>query len=420
MNAQHNRVVITIPLFMVLIIDAMGFSLIFPLIGYLILEPQNSLLLSNASLTVRELYYGITTGSFFIAVLFGSPLFGGLSDRLGRKKIILLCLLGTSFAYIVSYAGIVFHSINLFILGRLIAGFLAGSQSIAQAIIIDISPPEKKTTNLAMITLASCLGWSTGPIISGIFSSPQIMGQFNTTTPFIVAAFLPLLNFAWLYIFFKETHTPSSKSLPLGSQMALSMLKKALFYPQLRIWIVALLIIELTFAAYYELVSMEMIENLHYTPLKLGIYNTYMGLIFCFALLVLIGPALRVLRSSTLTSAGLMLAGLSIIISQWWPPEISYWLFLVPTVTAVGLSYACLMSLFSDAVGENEQGWSMGVAESVCSIGWLLASCIASSASWLSIPIIFVIIGSLSCITGVFTLVQMTQQGTNTRIANEA
>lgn len=168
---QQKMLWVFLSLFLVLIIDAMGFSIVFPVVGSLFLQPDHGLLPNVNSMVMRDLFYGLSLICFFVCMLFGAPFFGDLSDRLGRKRVILICLFGTGLAYLFGVVGVAISSISLFLLGRCVAGFLAGSQSIAQAAIIDISTPENKTTNLALITLASCLGWAIGPLLGGIFSS---------------------------------------------------------------------------------------------------------------------------------------------------------------------------------------------------------------------------------------------------------
>ena len=391
------------PLFLVLIVDTMGFGLVFPLIGSLLLNTDAGMLDADASQGLREIWYGISIGCYFVAMLFGSPFFGALSDRWGRKKVLLICLKGTALAYIVSYFGVLGDSLILFIIGRTLAGFLAGSQSIAQAAIIDISSPKNKTINLAMITLASSLGWSIGPLIGGIFSSENIVSGFTLSTPFLISGLLTVINFVWLLFAFKETRVVTSDT-PLALSKAFTLLIDAFKHKGVRF--IALLFFgqQIAFGCYYQLISLVFIEQYHYSSLMLGLFTTFMGLTFSATLLYLIRLCVRFASNKTITGISLPVIGISIIASQYFDSAMAHWLWLIPIVISVGLSYACLLSLFSDMVSDDKQGWVMGISEAVGAVAWTVASVFTSLVGVLSLSTILFTASSIAILMGILQL----------------
>ena len=161
---------------------------------------------------MRNILYGITLGIYSIAAFFGSPILGDLSDRLGRKKILLICLFGVFIGYVLFALGVIMQSITLLIVGRIIGGLTAGSLSTAQAAIIDISTEENKATNIGYILFAISLGFMLGPLIAGTLSNPRWVSWFQITTPLYFAAILSLFNILFLYLCFKETYIPKTKT----------------------------------------------------------------------------------------------------------------------------------------------------------------------------------------------------------------
>jgi DHA1 family tetracycline resistance protein-like MFS transporter len=123
----------------------------------------------------------------------------------------MICLLGAVIGYLFSALSVITSSYGLLLLGRVVAGFTAGSQSIAQAAIVDISAPEHKARNLGLILFFTSLGFVFGPLIGGVLSASSIVSWFNYALPFYFAAGISLLNAVILYCFFNETFSSVAK-----------------------------------------------------------------------------------------------------------------------------------------------------------------------------------------------------------------
>ena len=146
---QTNPRITLITLFMIIVIDAMGFGIIFPVLSPLFLAPDG-LLGPHASMALRDALYAFTLGLFAVFMFVGTPIFGDLSDSYGRKIMLFLCMAGTAVGALSCAAGIVWSSLTLVFLGRAIGGITAASQSIAQAVIMDVSTETNKTKNLSI------------------------------------------------------------------------------------------------------------------------------------------------------------------------------------------------------------------------------------------------------------------------------
>src|SRR3989338_10717133 len=125
----------------------MGIGILFPILSAMLISHQSHFLSVDTSDFLRELIYGITIGIYMIAWFFGSAMLGDLSDIMGRKKSLLICLIGATIGYTISAIAILFHSLLFLIVGRVIACFTAGSQPIAQAAIVDVSTDKTRARN---------------------------------------------------------------------------------------------------------------------------------------------------------------------------------------------------------------------------------------------------------------------------------
>ena len=390
---MNNSIKIFAPLFIVLIVDAMGFGLVFPIIGPLLFDPHGGMLPVDASTAERSFFYGLTNISAFLALLIGAPYFGDLSDKFGRKKIIITCLSVIAVGYMISALGLVYKSLWLFILGRAIDGFAAGSESIAQAAIIDISLPERKTINLSLISVAGCLGFIIGPLVGGIFSDNSISHWFGYITPFIIAAALAMLNALCLFFTLTETHVV--KNIKVNLFRGLTIFKSAFTEPRIRHLSVIFLLIQVAWAVYFQVVSLVFTETYHYLPKQIGLYYAYIGVIIAFTMLFFIRGFLKLMKERTLIILSCAMAlfgiGLNLVIPTVWMP----WVSVIFISIGMSMAYACMLYLYSSAVSEEHQGWVMGIANAVIAASWAIGGIVISSVDVAHVFITFMVIAGL-------------------------
>ena len=397
MSYTRNNIKILVPLFFVLIIDTMGFGIVFPIMGPLFLDPQHAMVPAQTSMAIRDLYYGISLTGFFLFMFLGAPFLGDLSDRFGRKKVILLCLFTIAASYLISAIGIWFSSVSLFILGRCAAGFMASSQPIAQAAIIDISLPENKTKNLAFISLASCIGFAIGPIVGGLTSSGRTDSLLSYTTPFLIAAILAAFNGLSLIFTFNETYHQTSQQ-PILLTKAFTVIIDIFRIRAVRWLALIVILIQLSWAIYFQFISLYLTQHFHYGPAKLGVFYGYMGVIFGFTLLVIIRSLLKVFSVQSITIIAIILQCVGVIANVFVSHPAWYWVWVLFIVTGVGLSYTTTLTLMSNGVPPEKQGWVMGVAGSMMALSWVFASFVISSSGLFASTLPFSFAGIIAVI----------------------
>ncbi len=183
-------------IFVTLLIDVIGWGIIIPVIPNLIKE------LTHSDTSNAAEYGGWLTGAFAGMQLLCAPLIGNLSDKYGRRPILLISLFGFGIDYLfLSFA----PSIGWLFVGRIVAGITGASFTTAAAYIADISTNENRAQNFGMIGAAFGLGFIIGPGIGGL------LGQFGSRIPFIAAAILCLLNWLWGYFVLPESLAPENR-----------------------------------------------------------------------------------------------------------------------------------------------------------------------------------------------------------------
>ena len=185
---KNKRAIIFI--FITVMIDVIGFGIIIPVLPTLIEE------LTNLPISEASAYGGLLLVSFAVMQFLFSPVLGELSDKFGRRPVLLLSLLGLSLDYLL-------HAFSTTIwwlfLGRLLAGIGGASYTTANAYMADISSKEDKAKNFGLIGAAFGFGFIIGPAIGGIF------GDINVRLPFYIAAALSFANFLFGYFFVPES-----------------------------------------------------------------------------------------------------------------------------------------------------------------------------------------------------------------------
>ena len=392
MSSLSKRSYTFLPLFLVLVIDAMGMGLILPVLTVLFLDPTTNMVAANTSLLLRNFLYGSALMSFFLCMFFGAPILGDLSDKYGRKKILLLCLVLTGLSYIISAIGIHLESVLLVLVGRSVAGFMAGSMPIAQAAIADISLPDEKAKNLSYITLAGCLGFVIGPLVGGYFSQQSLASWFTTQTPFYVAAVLALLNALGLWLSFHETFFPQF-NLKIKVLKGVELFLGAFRNPKIRAVSLIFLLFQFAWGLYFQFVSLYSVQTYHFSALKIGLFMGYIGLIFVFSLLKGIHFYLRFTSVSLTNHIALIFIGGGILLNALLPYEWVQWATVFIIVTHVGIAYTCQLTLFSNCVDSGSQGWIMGISAAVMAVGWVLGGLLTSVVGLLDLRVPFIIAG---------------------------
>ena len=180
----------------VVYIDMLGIGLAFPVLPRLIEQFE------GGDVSRASYIYGALAAAYSLMQFLCAPLIGTLSDRFGRRPVILLALAGMGVNYVLlAFA----PSLWLFALGRMVAGAFGATFTAAGAYLADVTPPEKRAQSFGLIGAAFGFGFITGPALGGV------LGNFDLRLPFLVAAGLSLADFAFAYFALPESLAPENR-----------------------------------------------------------------------------------------------------------------------------------------------------------------------------------------------------------------
>ncbi|MEP2783478.1 MAG: TCR/Tet family MFS transporter [Pseudoruegeria sp.] len=350
---------------MTLVIDAMGVGLIMPVMPDLIRGVQ------GGNLSQAAVWGGLLAASFAVMQFLFSPVIGNLSDRFGRRPVLLISLAVMAIDYVImAIAG----SIWLLLAGRIIGGITAATQSTAAAFIADISEPEKKATNFGLMSAAFGVGFVLGPMIGGLLST------FGPRAPFVAAALLAGVNFAFGYFVLPETVTDRirrpfdiKRANPFGAFKHIGRL------PGLKILILIFFLYQLAFFTYPAVWSYFTQERFDWSPRMVGLSLASFGVSMAIVqggLIRIILPKLGEYRTLVLGLGINLLAFLAIGLIP-----IGWVILILTPLTAIGaLAGPALQGIMSRAADDNQQGELQGLLGSVGSIAVILSPLIMTQA----------------------------------------
>lgn len=373
MNKQKSLLSM-FPLFLVLFIDGMGLGLLFPILNTILIEPNAGFLPVSTSEWLRNFYYGLTIGIFMICWFFGAAILGDISDTLGRKKSLMICLIGAFFGYFLSALAIIFHSFSLLLLGRIIAGFTAGSQPIAQAAIVDVSTEDTKARNIGLILLSISLGFVLGPVFGGLLSNNHLVSWFNFTVPMYFAALLSLINALILGFSFHETLKKAQKSVAIRWHHALSVFASAFKHPTITRYSIVLLVMIFGWSNYFTFIPLYLLQTYHYDVMQVSLYLALMGLGFSVGCGYIVSIFTKRFKFDDIVIVGLLITASQVVLLLATSQEWVLWLTTFIIGLSLSVAYSVLLTIFSNQVKDDEQGWVMGVTGSIMALCFGLTS----------------------------------------------
>jgi len=189
-----------IVIFTAIALDAIGIGLIFPILPDLLREVTHASNLAS--------FIGITTAIYATMQFLFAPVLGALSDRLGRRPVLLISLCGAA----ISYMFMAFSStLWMLLIGRAVAGLTSANMAVATAYITDVTPEDKRAARFGVSSAMFGVGFIVGPVLGGL------LGDYWIRLPFIIAAALNVCNMMLAYFVLPESHKPQKGKIGLAT-----------------------------------------------------------------------------------------------------------------------------------------------------------------------------------------------------------
>ncbi len=393
-------------IFLTLYIDLIGFSIIFPLgpdlldyylklegrtgvLGWLVGQTDALAQAFGIANYAPVLFGGVLASVFSILQFVFAPFWGAVSDRRGRRGVLLLTVSGTALGYLIWVCS---GSFWLFLLSRVVSGGFSGNLSVATAAVADVTTREERSKAMGLVGAAFGLGLVTGPTLGALTVHFDLVARFPGLArfglnPFSVPALLAfglcVINLFWIAARFKETLTPAMRAgaieprlrNPISAILGLS-------DPAVRRTNLVAFVFSIAFVAMEAALTFLAAERFNYTARQNGILLGYLG--FCAVLTqgVIVRRLLRVADETRVLMAGLAftVVGLAVIgyAAQPWM------LYVGLALLALGSGFVnpATTGLISLYAGAEEQGRVLGIFRSLSALARAFTPVLAGIVFW--------------------------------------
>lgn len=364
-----------ITLMFVVFVDLIGQGLVFPIINALIMDASSGFLPDGTAMGTRHFSYGLVIGVFFLAWFLGVVYVAKVSDSIGRKNALLICLAGALTGYAITIAALFLDSLWLLILGRAVTGFTAGNQPIAQAAMVDGSLDDAdRDRNMGFIVTGVSFGLVAGPIIGGIFSDPDLLGSLASfKLPFYCAFVLVLIAIVLVAVFFRDVRLARTPFVFRPADITDSFLRVTRHPVVLRIMPVYAFFM-ISNVTFYIFIDNYLTSAYGYGIVGGSVAMLVIGVALATSSTFLVKPAQSRFSKRGIIGASLILMVLSSLAFILLPGAILTFVPIFLFYFMFGLSYPTLLGTFSASVSEADQGWVMGVTTAVfCLAGGVMS-----------------------------------------------
>lgn len=376
-KTRHRRFAVT-PTFVIMMttfIDMIGFGMIIPVLPF---HPET---VGSGALAL-----GMLIGSFSLMQFIFSPILGRLSDKVGRRPIILLSI----FSSVISFILFAFaDSFPLLLLSRVTAG-MATEASVAQAYISDITTEQDRAKGMGKVGAANGAGFIVGPAIGGILSI------YGLDALGFAAAALTAINFVFAFFFLPESKRRKDVTTPPSSDGYWRRLVSVLTIPLIGTVFVILFIITFAFSTIPVIVPLLGIAFFGFTEVEMSYFFMYIGVVQIVLQGFLIGRLTKRIDEDYLIVLGSFLMAIGLLMMPLLDNLAAFLFAITLNSSGLGILNTILPSFISKRTPSDEQGGMLGIAQSVASIaripGPLIAGVIVEATG---LPVAFFVSSAL-------------------------
>jgi len=338
-----------------IMLDAVGIGLIFPILPALLQDVTHAEDVAP--------YIGAMTALYAVMQFVFAPVLGALSDRLGRRPVLLISLAGAAINYLfLAFA----PNLWLLLLGRAIAGLTSANVSVATAYITDISPVDKRARRFGLLNAMFGAGFIIGPVLGGA------LGDYWLRLPFIAAALLNGCNLLLAFFVLPESHKPTRERLDFATLNPLRPFRWVFSMKGLLPYILIFFFLSATGEAYGVCWALWASDTFQWNGLWIGLSLGAFGVCQTLAQAFLPGPAVKLLGERATVLTGIAGACVALVVMAF--ATRSWMIFtIMPLFALGGIGGPALQSLATRQVDESQQGQLQGVLASAVSLASVVA-----------------------------------------------
>ncbi len=363
--------------FLTILVDMVGFGAAFPILP--VLFNEENALFDGLRADRLAVWYGALLSIFAFAQFVGAPVLGALSDRYGRRPVLLISIGGSVVGYAMFAYGVQHGSLLWLFAGRLFPGFAGGNVAIIFSSLADASHGQAKVKDFGLAGAAFGLGMILGPVLGGLLADEGLSPLFGLHVPFVGMVGLSLINLLLVWKYYPETNHALNKTAvsPLSGFRNLA---EAFRHPKLKYVFLAVLLQACGFSLFIQFIAFFLTEVHRFGQLDIGLMFGYVGLLTALTQGLLVRPlAIRISPERLVAN---VIPGFAIGIFLLVQPNSSWWLYVIlplPTVFQ-GLYMPNMTAVVSNLSDREIQGRMLSINQSLTALsnaipplfgGWL-------------------------------------------------
>jgi DHA1 family tetracycline resistance protein-like MFS transporter len=377
-----NRPLVVI--FATIALDAIGIGLIFPILPRLLQDVTHARNIAP--------YVGIMIALYAVMQFLFAPVLGALSDKLGRRPVLLISLTGAAINYVVMAFA---PQLWMLLLGRAIAGLTSANVSVAMAYITDISPEDKRARRFGLFNAMFGIGFIIGPVLGGL------LGDYWVRLPFIAAAMLNACNLLLAMFILPESHSPARQKIDLAALNPLRPLRWVFSMRGLLPIVLVFFILSGVGEVYGTCWALWAFDTFRWNGLWIGLSLGTFGVCQTLVQALLPGPATKLFGDRGAVLVGIACSSIALVVMAF---ANQGWIVfaIMPIFALTGLGTPALQSLATRQVEATRQGQFQGVLASAVSLASIVGPLAFSAfyfvvqkkwpgAIWLSVIVIYAI-----------------------------
>jgi MFS family permease len=351
------------PLYVVVFVGFLGYSLMIATFTPMILRNDNGMLPASSSLTERSLVLGVLLALYPLGQFLGSPVLGALSDRYGRRPILIASLSSTTILYVGIAAALAIRNLPLLMLACFVAGLSESNIVLAQGAIADTASRDDRNRLFGYIYLSASLAYVIGPLGGGQLADHSLVSWFSYATPYWVVTVLLGATSVAVIAWFRETREGTGeRGHLLGS---FTNLTRVFTDRRLRPLYLVNFVLYLSIFGFFRVYPMYLVDEFHMGVGRVSEYVAFVAFPIVVANVWLVGALSRHARPRTMVLYSALAMGVLMAVIVIPRSTAALWFTLGGTALALAICLPSCAAMLSLAASDQEQGRAMGNNQSM-------------------------------------------------------
>jgi MFS family permease len=399
-----------LPLYAVVFAGFVGYSLMITVFTPMIMSNHDLLLRSDEPMSRRVILLGILLCLYPLGQFAGSPVLGALSDRFGRKPVLMISLCFTTGCYALIGTALYLRSFALLAAASLLAGLAEANVVAAQSAIADVIIPENRNRFFGYIYLSASSAYIVGPLVGGKLADPGLVSWFSDATPFWAAMIVLAITTAGTAFFFRETNPPAKRRF-ISLTQAFTNLRGVITNRRLHRLYWLNFAFYLAIFGFFRCYPMYLVDRFHLGVSQVSEFVAWVGVPILIANVWLTGFLAARFTTKTLTMWSAFLTGAFMIVVVAIHSRQSLWITLFLTSAALAICLPACATLLSKATNEAEQGRVMGNNQALQVGAEAMSGLVGGLAAALFVELPLILSGLLAMVAALLLKFKVSQAG---------